>query len=83
MLELFQFEGCPFCEHVREALDGLGLDYIIRTVPRDPARRQEVFEISGQDLVPVLRDPERSVVVADSAEIIAYLRSHYGSSASS
>ncbi len=78
MLELYQFESCPFCAQVRETLDELGLDYIIRTV--SPSRRERpcVEAISGQTLVPVLVDPERKTVLAESRDIIAYLRRHYG-----
>ena len=78
MLELYQFEGCPFCERVREALDDLGLDYVIRTIPRPLSGRDRVQEISGQPLVPVLVDPDKDRVVTDSIEIIEYLRSTYG-----
>jgi glutathione S-transferase len=77
MLELHQFEGCPWCARVRETLDDLGLDYIVRTAPHDPADRDRVRAVSGQDLVPVLVDPERSRVVVDSRQIVAYLRAAY------
>ena len=73
MLELYQFEACPYCAMVRETLDGLGLDYIIRTVPRDPDGRDRVRAVSGQDLVPVLADPERGQVITDARRIIEYL----------
>lgn len=77
MLELYQFEGCPFCQRARQKLDELGLDYIIRTVPRDLNQRQRVIEISGQPLVPVLVDPENHKVIPDSARIIAYLEERF------
>ena len=78
MLELYQYEGCAFCERVREALDALALDYVVRTVPRPHARRDRVVAVSGQTLVPVLVDPERGKVVADSEAILHYLNEHYG-----
>ncbi len=77
MLQLYQYEGCPFCEHVREAMDDLGLDYVIRTVPREHSERDRVEAVSGQPLVPVLVDPGKDRVVVDSREIIKYLRSNY------
>ncbi|MGH9751076.1 MAG: glutathione S-transferase N-terminal domain-containing protein, partial [Candidatus Polarisedimenticolia bacterium] len=76
-LELYQFEGCPYCASAREALDDLGLDYIVRSVPHDSGERDRVRAISGQDLVPVLIDPERQQVVADSRAIILYLKENY------
>ena len=76
MLELYQFEGCPYCARVRMALDALGLDYVVRTVPRAHARRDRVRAVSGQTRVPVLVDPERNEVVVESEAIIEYLRAH-------
>ncbi len=78
MLELYQFEGCPFCSRVRLALDGLGLDYVVRTVPRAEPLRGRVKAVSGQTQVPVLVDPDRKKVVIESEEIIEYLGRHYG-----
>lgn len=78
MLELYQFEACPFCVLVRETLDELGLDYVVRTVPPDHSLRHRVQEISGQIYVPVLVDLERGVVLPESRDIVAYLRKHYG-----
>ncbi len=77
MLELYQFEGCPFCQQVRDTLDMLGLDYIVRTVPRESARRDRVQAVSGQTQVPVLIDPERGTGVVESEDIIDYLNEHY------
>jgi glutathione S-transferase len=62
---------------VRETLDDLGLEYIVRPVPVEPARRDRVREISGQTLVPVLVDTERHLVLHESRDIVAYLRAHY------
>ena len=77
MLELYQFEGCPFCQQVRDVLDALGLDYIVRTVPRERARRDRVQAVSGQTQVPVLIDPDRGTSVVESEDIIDYLNEHY------
>ena len=78
MLELYQFEACPFCERVRVVLDDLGLDYVVRTIPSRHARRDRVVAVSGQTLVPVLVDPDRGQVVVESDAIVDYLNEHYG-----
>ncbi len=78
MLELYQFEGCPFCARVRVALDAHDLDYVVRTVPRPRNRRDRVKAVSGQTMVPVLVDPGRGQVVVESRDIIEYLEKHYG-----
>ncbi|HKQ96795.1 MAG TPA: glutathione S-transferase N-terminal domain-containing protein [Candidatus Polarisedimenticolia bacterium] len=77
MLELYQVEGCPNCQAVRETLSELGLDFVVRAVPVEHARRDRVREISGQTLVPVLVDTERHLVIHEPREIVAYLREHY------
>lgn len=69
-LELFHFRGCVYCDRVRRVLDGLGMTW--KSIEIDPWDRREVERISGQRLVPVLRDGDR--VVADSRRIIAYLQ---------
>ncbi|MFB6189949.1 MAG: glutathione S-transferase N-terminal domain-containing protein [Candidatus Nanohaloarchaea archaeon] len=76
MLEVYQFEGCPFCSKVREKMNDLGLDFIARSV--DPDDRSRVEEVSGQTGVPVLKDPNRDVVMPESDDIIEYLEEHYG-----
>jgi glutathione S-transferase len=76
-LELYQIEGCSYCANVRETLDDLGLDYVVRTEPAEHARRRRVLQLSGQSLVPVLVDAARGVVLPESRDIISYLREHY------
>ena len=79
MLELYQIDGCPFCERVISCLDKLGLDYIVRSEPSEPGRRERVFTVSGQRFVPTLVDPDRNVIIAnDDDAIIAYLEEQYG-----
>ena len=77
MLELYQVKNCFYCYRVRRKLAKLGLDYIVRNVPPQHSMRQRVIEISGQQLVPVLVDPERGVVLPDSRKIVRYLDEHY------
>ncbi|MFB6245014.1 MAG: glutaredoxin domain-containing protein, partial [Candidatus Nanohaloarchaea archaeon] len=65
MLELYQFEGCPFCSKVRQKLTDLELDFIARTI--DPnGDRERVEEVSGQTGVPVLVDPNTDTVMPES-----------------
>jgi glutathione S-transferase len=74
MLELYQFEFSQFSEKVRLILDYKGLEY--KKVEVTPGIGQlEVFKISGQRQVPVLKDGD--TVVADSTEIALYLERQY------
>ena len=74
MLELYQFEMSHYCEKVRLILDYKGLAY--RKVEVTPGIGQiELYQMSGQRLVPVLKDGAE--IVADSTEIVKYLERKY------
>jgi glutaredoxin len=75
MLTLYQAEWCPFCHRVRQVLTELELTYTCVNVPLQRADRTQVRELSGQDVVPVLKDGRK--VVVGSNEIIAHLRAGY------
>ena len=82
-LELYELEGCPYCEKVIETLDELGLAYESHMVPRSHSERTEVEEISGQTGVPVLVDEEHGVEgMPESDDIVEYLEETYGDAAS-
>ncbi|MBV8887761.1 MAG: glutathione S-transferase family protein [Chroococcidiopsidaceae cyanobacterium CP_BM_RX_35] len=74
MLELYQFELSQYSEKVRLILDYKGLAY--RKIEVTPGIGQvEVFRLTGQRQVPVLKDGSR--IVADSTEIAKYLDRQY------
>lgn len=74
MLELYQFELSQFSEKVRLILDYKGLEY--KKIEVTPGIGQlDVFKISGQRQVPVLKDGD--TVIADSTEIALYLDRKY------
>lgn len=78
MLELFQFEECPYSTQVRLKMSEWEIDYILRNVSKDKSKRQRLKKISGQTGVPTLVDSLRNVVIAgDEKRIIVYLRKHY------
>jgi glutathione S-transferase len=70
MVELYQFRHSAFCEKVRLILAARHLDYTVVEVT--PGLGQlELFRLSGQRQVPVLRDGAE--VVSDSSAIAVYL----------
>ena len=78
-IRFYTVSGCPYCAKVRSTLDELDLEYETVEVPRSRAERTEVERISGQTGVPVIDDPDHDVYgMAESAEIVAYLRETYG-----
>ena len=75
LLEVYQFEQCPYCSKVRKKMTKLGMDFIARHV--DPHDRTRVEDISGQTGVPVLVDPNTDTVMNESDDIIEYLDEQY------
>lgn len=76
-LELYGYEGSPYCRIVREALCELELGYRLHNVPRQsPGRR--AFEMrSGKMQVPFLVDDNTGTRLFESAEIVDYLYDVY------
>jgi glutathione S-transferase len=78
-LELYEFEACPFCRLVREALTELDLDAMIYPTPHGGKRfRPEVAKLGGKQQFPFLVDPNSGESMYESADIIDYLYRRYG-----
>jgi glutaredoxin len=76
-LTLYRLEGCPFCELVVDKLDDLELEFESVWVEGLHSRRNEVKEVSGQRVVPVLIDENNGVTMAESERINEYLETTY------
>lgn len=78
-LELYEFESCPFCRLVREALTELDIDVIIYPCPKRGRRfRPKVVELGGKAQFPFLVDPNTGEQLYESMDIVAYLFETYG-----
>jgi glutathione S-transferase len=77
MDELFQAEWCPHSRRVRQRLTELGVPFIARQVPADPADRQELRSKTGTDEIPALLLDDGTAINTDADEIIAYLDERY------
>lgn len=78
-LELYEFEACPYCRKVREALTVLDLDAVIRPCPKEgPRFRPEVKKRGGKAQFPYLVDPNGDVAMYESDDINRYLFETYG-----
>jgi glutathione S-transferase len=78
-LELYEFEACPFCRKVREALSILDLDAHIRPCPKNgPRFRPHVVERGGKAQFPYLVDPNTGKEMYESDDILRYLFERYG-----
>ncbi|TQD96554.1 hypothetical protein C1H46_017804 [Malus baccata] len=57
-LQLFEFEACPFCRRVREALTELDLSVEVYPCPKGSVRHREMVKrFGGKELFPFLIDP--------------------------
>jgi mycoredoxin len=74
-LTLYHVHWCPECEVVRRKLKELGLAYDEVVVPDFRPLRKQVYEVSGQYYVPVLKDGDR--VLTETRDILSYLDTHY------
>lgn len=79
MLELYQFESCPFCAKVRQTLSDLHIDYICRNIPRDAEeKRKQFIKLTGKMQVPCLVDKDKDLIMFESDDIIEHLEKKYG-----
>jgi glutathione S-transferase len=76
---LYHVRWCPECQIVKQKLDELGLAYEDVVVPDTRPHRTQVYEISGQYYVPVLKDGD--TVLSETSDILSYLETTYGSTA--
>lgn len=79
LLELYEFEGCPYCRLVREALTEISMDVIVYPCPSGGRRfRPRAREIAGGDTTfPLLVDPNRDVAMPESRDIVQYVYETY------
>lgn len=77
-LELYEFEGCPFCRKARVALSEMDLDAMIYPCPKNgPRFRQEVVRRGGKAQFPFLVDPNTGAEMYESDDIVRYLARTY------
>lgn len=79
MLELYEFEACPFCRKVREALSILDLDVLVKPCPKGGTRfRPELVQRGGKAQFPYLVDRDAGVEMYESTDIVRHLFARYG-----
>jgi glutathione S-transferase len=78
-LELYEFEACPFCRKVREALTILDLEAKILPCPKGGTRfRPELERRGGKAQFPYLVDPNTGKEMYESDDIVRTLFETYG-----
>ncbi|KAI3464295.1 hypothetical protein Pfo_020958 [Paulownia fortunei] len=78
-LQLFEFEACPFCRRVREAITEIDLSVEIFPCPKGSVRhRAMVRRLGGREQFPFLVDPNTGTSMYESSDIVKYLFQQYG-----
>ena len=77
MDELYQAEWCPHSRRVREKFTELGVSFIARQVPAEPADREELRRKTGSDEIPALVLEDGTVMNESDDQIIAHLDRRY------
>ena len=79
LLDLYEFEACPFCRKVREMLSVLDLDAKVYPCPAGGTRfRPRAKELGGRSMFPYLVDPNTGTALYESDDINRYLAKTYG-----
>lgn len=65
---------------MREKLEALQVPFEDVVVPDARAARRQVFDVSGQYYVPVIKD--EALVLSETGDILAYLDDRYGAGGS-
>lgn len=78
MLKFYEFESCPYCRAVREALTAMHLDAEIYPCPKQGDRyRPQANRLGGKLQFPLLIDANTNTVMYESEDIITYLFKTY------
>ncbi|KAJ8899581.1 hypothetical protein K2173_018555 [Erythroxylum novogranatense] len=78
-IELYEFEGCPFCRKVREIVSVLDLDVLFYPCPKNgPTFRPKAAQLGGKQQFPYMVDPNTGAAMYESDDIIKYLVGKYG-----
>jgi len=78
-IEIYEFEGCPFCRKVREIVSILDIDVLFYPCPKDgPNFRPKANQMGGKKMFPYMVDPNTNVAMYESDDIIKYLVEKYG-----
>ena len=78
-LELYEFESCPFCRKVREAIQALDLEVLVRPCPKRGERyRPAVMALGGHAQFPFLVDGDAGVSLYESDVIVRHIFERYG-----
>lgn len=74
-LELYKFDGCPFCARVMGAIEELGAPVEMHDIRQNKDDLARLMEVGGKKQVPCLFIDGKPLY--ESADIIAWLKSNF------
>ena len=77
-IELFEYEGSPYCRKVRECAACLDLDVIYRPCPSGETYWRPMAKAEGAATFPYMKDPNTGAAMCESDDIVEYLFRNYG-----
>ena len=77
MDELYQAEWCPHSHRVRQRFTELGVSFVARPVPADPADREEMRRKTGSDEIPALLLEDGTAITGGADAVIEHLDERY------
>ena len=79
-LSLYHFDGCPYCQRVRDAMKRLGIQIELRDIRASAEHLGALRAATGRSTVPVLRIEEgegKTRWMPESLDIVAYLEKEF------
>ena len=74
-LDLYMFQGCPFCRRVTSAIEAAGrTDVVFHDIHKSNEARRQLIEVGGKEQVPCLFIDGEPLY--ESLDIIAWLEAH-------
>ena len=74
-LDLYMFQGCPFCRRVTSAIEAAGrTDVAFHDIHKSYEARRQLIEVGGKEQVPCLFIDGEPLY--ESLDIIAWLEAH-------
>ena len=77
-IEVFEYEGSPYCRKVREAAAVLDLDVVYRPCPSGETYWRPMAKGEGAATFPYMKDPNTGAAMTESDDIVEYLFRNYG-----
>jgi glutaredoxin len=77
VIELYQAEWCPHSSRVRQRFTELGVSFVARPVPAEPADREEMRRKTGTDEIPALLLEDGTAVTGGVDALIAHLDANF------